>query len=59
MADQSWGHVRQFIGCSQLPPLSFDRITMLGRYAFILPVGTARGDLKPLRDPIAASHDEG
>ena len=32
---------------------------MLGHYAFILPDGIARGELRPLRDPAAASHDEG
>ena len=34
-------------------------INMLGRYAFVLPDGIARGELRPLRDPATASHDEG
>ena len=43
----------------RLSPLGFEHINMLGRYAFILPDGIARGELRPLRDPAAASHDEG
>ena len=43
----------------RLSPLGFDHINMLGRYAFILPDGIARGELRPLRDPATASHDEG
>ena len=43
---------------ARLSPLGFDHVNMLGRYAFILPDGIARGELRPLRDP-AASHDEG
>ncbi len=43
---------------ARLSPLGFDRINMLGRYAFILPDDIARGELRPLRNP-AASHDEG
>lgn len=39
--------------------LGFDHINMLSRYAFILPDGIARGELRPLRDPTADSHDEG
>ena len=44
---------------ARLSPLGFDHINTLGRYAFILPDGIARGELRPLRDPAAASHDEG
>ncbi len=36
---------------ARLSPLGFDHINMLGRYAFILPDGIARGELRPLRDP--------
>ena len=36
---------------AQLSPLGFDHINMLGRYAFILPDGVARGERRPLRDP--------
>ncbi len=36
---------------ARLSPLGFDHINMLGRYAFILPDGVARGELRPLRDP--------
>ena len=43
---------------ARLSPLGFDHINMLGRYAFILPDGIARGELRPLRDPAATSHDE-
>ena len=34
-----------------LSPLGFEHINVLGRYAFILPDGIARGELRPLRDP--------
>ena len=44
---------------ARLSPLGFDDMNMLGCYAFILPDGIARGDLRPLRDPAAAGHDEG
>ena len=44
---------------ARLSPLGFDHVNMLGRYAFILPDGIARGELRPLRDPAADSHDEG
>ena len=43
----------------RLSPLGFDHIDMLGRYAFILPDGIARGELRPLRNSAAASHDDG
>jgi hypothetical protein len=35
---------------ARLLPLGFDHINMLGRYAFILPDQSARGELRPLRD---------
>ena len=44
---------------ARLSPLCFDHINMLGRYAFILPDRIAHGELRPLRDPAAVSHDEG
>ena len=34
-----------------MSPLGFEHVNMLGRYAFILPDGIARGELRPLRDP--------
>ena len=43
---------------ARLSPLGFDHINMLGRYAFILPDGIARGELRPLRDP-RHTDDEG
>ncbi len=36
---------------ARLSPLGFDHINMLGRYAFVLPDGIARGELRPLRNP--------
>jgi len=36
---------------ARLSPLGFEHTNMLGRYAFILPDGIARGELRPLRDP--------
>ena len=44
---------------ARLSPLGFEHINMLGRYAFVLPDQIARGELRPLRDPAAASHDDG
>jgi hypothetical protein len=35
---------------ARLSWLGFNRINMLGRYAFFLPAQVARGDLRPLRD---------
>ena len=43
----------------RLPPLGFDHINMLGRYAFVLPDIVARGELRPLRNPSLANDDEG
>ena len=43
---------------ARLSPLGFDHINMLGRYAFILPDGIARGELRPLRDPSATGLDD-
>jgi hypothetical protein len=37
----------------------FDHINMLGRYAFTLPETVARGELRPLRDPMTARDDDG
>lgn len=50
------GHVRAE-DVARLSPLGFDHINMLGRYAFILPDGIARGELRPLRDPQQADED--
>ncbi len=58
---------------ARLSPLGFDHINMLGRYAFILPDGIARGELIPTRlridlcpspigygdDPIQITNEEG
>jgi TnpA family transposase len=41
---------------ARLSPLGYQHINMLGRYAFTLPDGVARGELRPLRDP--AFHDD-
>ncbi len=38
---------------ARLSPLGFEHINMLGRYAFTLPEPVARGELRPLRDPVA------
>jgi TnpA family transposase len=43
---------------ARLSPLGFKHVNMLGRYAFTLPEPVARGELRPLRDPRAASFDE-
>ena len=43
---------------ARLSPLGFEHINMLGRYAFILPDGITRGELRPLRDPRQTT-DEG
>lgn len=39
------------------PPLGFDHINMLGRYAFILPAQIARGEIRPLRAPTIADDE--
>jgi Tn3 transposase DDE domain len=44
---------------ARLSPLGFDHINMLGRYAFTLPDTVARGELRPLRNPLLADDDEG
>ncbi len=41
----------------RLSPLGLKHISMLGRYAFILPDFVARGELRPLRDPSSADSD--
>ena len=35
-----------------LSPLGFEHINTLGRYAFTLSDGVARGELRPLHDPV-------
>lgn len=40
------------------PPLGFEHINVLGRYAFVLPDAVARGELRSPRDP-ALADDEG
>ncbi|HJS87037.1 MAG TPA: Tn3 family transposase [Acetobacteraceae bacterium] len=44
---------------ARLSPLGFEHVNMLGRYALILPDTIARGELRPLRDPMLAGYDEG
>lgn len=43
---------------ARLLPLDFKHINILGRYAFTLPETLARGQLRPLRDPIAKGIDD-
>jgi TnpA family transposase len=38
---------------ARLSPLIHDHINMLGRYSFAMPETVARGELRPLRNPIA------
>ena len=38
---------------ARLSPLVHEHINMLGRYAFTLPELVARGELRPLRSPVA------
>jgi TnpA family transposase len=38
---------------AKLSPLIHDHINMLGRYSFAMPETVARGELRPLRNPIA------
>jgi len=42
---------------ARLSPLGFDHFNMLGRYAFTLPDGIARSELRPLRDPCHTADD--
>jgi len=42
---------------ARLSPLGFEHINMLGRYAFILPDTVARGELRPLRNPMTADDE--
>jgi TnpA family transposase len=53
------GHDVRDEGIARLSPLGFDHINMLGRYAFTLPETVARGELRPLRDPMTARDDDG
>src|SRR5271154_2391340 len=48
------GHGVRDEDVARLSPLGFDHINMLGRYAFTLPEMVARGELRPLRDPMTA-----
>jgi hypothetical protein len=43
---------------ARLSPLGHGHVNMLGRYAFTLPDTVARGELRPLRDPRAATLDD-
>ena len=36
---------------ARLPPLLFDHINLLGRFAFFVPESVQRGELRPLRTP--------
>ena len=53
------GHHVRGEDIARLSPLGFDHINMLGRYAFTLPETVARGELRPLRDPMTARDDDG
>jgi TnpA family transposase len=53
------GHGVRDDDIARLSPLGFDHINMLGRYAFTLPERVARGELRPLRDPMTARDDDG
>jgi TnpA family transposase len=53
------GHDVRDEDIARLSPLGFDHINMLGRYAFTLPETVARGELRPLRDPMTARDDDG
>jgi TnpA family transposase len=53
------GHDVRDEDIAHLSPLGFDHINMLGRYAFTLPETVARGELRPLRDPMTARDDDG
>jgi hypothetical protein len=37
---------------ARLSPLIHGHINMLGRYSFAVPDAVARGELRPLRDPV-------
>jgi Tn3 transposase DDE domain-containing protein len=52
------GHDVRDEDIARLSPLGFDHINMLGRYAFTLPETVARGELRPLRDPMTAHDDD-
>ena len=43
---------------ARLTPLGHEHINMLGRYAFTLPEPVARGEMRPLRDPLALIEEE-
>ena len=43
---------------TRLSPLAHEHINMLGRYAFTLPEPIARGELRPLRSPIASADND-
>jgi hypothetical protein len=53
------GHDVRDEDIARLSPLGFDHINMLGRYAFTLPETVARGELRPLRDPMTVRDDDG
>jgi hypothetical protein len=53
------GHDVRDEDIARLSPLGFDHINMLGRYAFTLPETVARGELRPLRDPMTPRDDDG
>ena len=42
---------------ARLSPLVFSHINLLGRYAFAVPEGVSRGELRPLRNPADALDD--
>ena len=46
------GHQIYEADVARLSPLIHDHINMLGRYSFAMPETVARGELRPLRNPI-------
>ena len=48
------GHGVRDEDVARLSPLGFEHIIMLGRYAFTVPEPLARGELRPLRNPLSA-----
>lgn len=43
---------------ARLSPLAHEHINVLGRYAFTLPEQVARGELRPLRSPVALAYED-
>jgi hypothetical protein len=54
---QGEGHEIRDEDVARVSPLGFGHINMLGRYTFVLPDTVARGELRPLQDPMATADD--